>query len=247
MRRISAALLALLLALAAAPTAAAAAGMGPCQPETRDDFDKSLVCGSGDGAARVIRKTISPSKRLALAWRNTEAPPTVVPEDNDPNIELLIVRLKDGATLWKADGAFWDTGDTHINNVFEVATWSPDSRLLIETYDSRYSSDAVNVFALGANDVVTGPFDVLTALKIAVQAQMTGIKDADSYDFFMSLDQPMTIDNRGLLRATILMTLGKFGPVRTYTLTAQIARRGDALGVNVLSVALAHVDKGQSQ
>ncbi len=90
------------------------------------------------------------SKRLALAWRNTSAPPTVMPEQNDPNIKLLIVRLKDGATLWKADGAYWDTGDTHISNIFEVATWSPDSHLLIETYDSRYSSDAMNVFALGA-------------------------------------------------------------------------------------------------
>ena len=101
--------------------------------------------------------------------------------------------------------------------------------------------------ALGANDAVTGPFEVLTALKIAVQAQMTSVKDADSYYFFVSLDQPMTIDNRGLLRATILMTLGKFGPVRTYKLTARITRSGDALGVKVLSVALAHVDKGQSQ
>ncbi len=73
----------------------------------------------------MIQSTTSPSKRLALAWRNTSAPPTEVPEENDPKIELLIVRLKAGATLWKADGAYWDTGDTHVNNVFEKATWSP--------------------------------------------------------------------------------------------------------------------------
>ncbi len=43
------------------------------------------------------------------------------------------------------------------------------------------------------------------------------------------------------------MTLGKFGPVRTYKLTAEITRSGDALGVKVLSVALAQIDKGQSR
>ncbi len=243
MRRAFAVPIALMLAgLAAAPTAA---GMGPCRPEAREDIDKSLVCGSGDGAARVIRNTISPSKRLALAWRNSGAPPTVVPEENDPNLELVIVRLKDGVTLWKADGAYWDTGDTHINNIFEVATWSPDSRLLIETYDSRYSSDAVNLFAIGDNDVVTGPFDLLKVLGLAVRAQMKDVKDADGYDFFISLDRPMTIDNRGLIRATIVMSPGKFGPYRYYKMTAQIVRNGNALDAKVLSVALSHIDKLQ--
>ncbi len=121
------------------------------------------------------------------------------------------------------------------------------SRLLIEIYDSRHSSDAVNVFALGANDTVNGAFDVLTALKIAVHNQMAAIKDTDAYDLFISLDQPMKVQNSGLVRATIIMSLGKFGPVRYYKLAAQITRSGDALGVKVLSVALARVNKGQSR
>jgi hypothetical protein len=74
---------------------------------------------------------------------------------------------------------------------------------------------------------------------------MRGIKNADAYDFFISLDQPMTIDNRGLIRATIIMSLGKLGPYRYYKSTAQITRSGDALGIKVLSVALTRVDKGQ--
>ncbi len=240
MRRIIVALIA--LTLAGLGAAAARAGIGPCKPEDREDMEKSFVCGSGDGAARIIQKTISPSKRLALAWRNTGAPPTVVPEENDPDIELVIVRLKDGAILWKADGAYWDTGDTHINNVFEEATWSPDSRLLIETSDSRYSSDAVNLFAIGSDDAVTGPFDLLKVLAPAVRAQMKDVKDANGYDFFISLDQPMTIDNRGLIHATIIMSPGKFGPYRYYKMTAQITRRGGALGAKVLSVSLSHID-----
>lgn len=245
MRPIFAVLVAVTLAdFAATP---AAAGMGPCRPDDREGIDKSLVCGSGDGAARVIQDTVSPSKRLALAWRNTGAPPTVQPGEDDPDIELLIVRLKDGAILWKDKGTYWDTGDTHINNIFEKATWSPDSRLLVETFDSRFSSDAVNAFAIGANDAVIGPFDALKGLDGAVRAQMQGVKDAEHYDFFISLDRPMTVDNRGFLRATIIMALGKLGPVRYYKVTAQITRSGDALGVKALSVSLSHVDKGQGQ
>ncbi len=76
---------------------------------------------------------------------------------------------------------------------------------------------------------------------------MAGIKGADSYDFFVSLDQPMKVDNSGLVRATIIMNLGKFGPVRYYKLTAQITRSGDALGVKVFAVAPVRVDKGQSR
>jgi hypothetical protein len=57
-----------------------------------------LTCGQGDGAARVIDKTMSPSKRLALAWRSMDHPPTEPAEDYD-DLELLLIRLKDGAVL----------------------------------------------------------------------------------------------------------------------------------------------------
>ena len=81
----------------------APAEMGPCRPA---DFD--LICGSGDGAARTIIKTISPSKHLTFAWRLANRPPTDRPEENDPNLENLIVRIADGAVLAKSRGAYWD-------------------------------------------------------------------------------------------------------------------------------------------
>ncbi len=47
------------------------AEIGPCQP---DQFD-SFICGSGEGAARIIEDTLSPDKTLAFAWRNPKAAP----------------------------------------------------------------------------------------------------------------------------------------------------------------------------
>jgi hypothetical protein len=63
-------------ALLAASCASAWAGGGPCKP---DQF-YGLTCGDGPGAARVIDRTISPSKRLAFAWREPGKSPTEDPD-----------------------------------------------------------------------------------------------------------------------------------------------------------------------
>src|SRR5258708_27186019 len=100
--------------------------MAPAPPATFD-----LICGSGDGAARVIVKTISPSKRLAFAWRLANRPPIDRPEKSDPNLENLIVRIADGTVLAKSHGAYWDLS-TKIAKAYLITAWSPDSRLLVK-------------------------------------------------------------------------------------------------------------------
>jgi hypothetical protein len=202
--------------------------MGPCKP---DKFD-GLTCGSDNGAARVVDNTISPSKRLALAWRATGAPPTDQPGDYDDDIEVLIVRLADGGT-----------GDTHVNHVSEFATWSPDSRFVIDSLDGRYETDSADVYALAAGDAVSGPFDLLHVLDPAICAEMKSVKDADSCDIFISLKPAMTIDNDGLMHATVMMGLGKLGPERYYNVTAQIARGVSTLHAKALSVSLLRVER----
>jgi len=62
----------------------ASAETGRCVP----DGQGYLLCGNGAGAARAIAKTISPSRRLAFAWRFTNRPPTNRPEEDDPNLEI---------------------------------------------------------------------------------------------------------------------------------------------------------------
>jgi hypothetical protein len=70
------------------------AEMSPCKQDEKRDV---LICGSGNGAAIVIRDTPSPSRQIALAWRTPEAPPTEQP--NWDKIELLVLRAADGAVL----------------------------------------------------------------------------------------------------------------------------------------------------
>ena len=57
-----------LLAGAAFP---AMAELGPCKRDARE----TPLCGSGKGAARVVRNTMSPDKKFALAWRDPDKDP----------------------------------------------------------------------------------------------------------------------------------------------------------------------------
>jgi hypothetical protein len=78
----------------------AKAETGPCLP----DQSGGLTCGQGNGAARVVQGTISPSRRLAFARRSPSHPPTEDPTGDA--IESVLIRLSDGTVLWSTDGDY---------------------------------------------------------------------------------------------------------------------------------------------
>jgi hypothetical protein len=80
----------------------AVAELGPCKA----DAQQTPLCGSGKGAARVVHDTISTDKKFALAWRHPDKDPAAVTED-DSDLELLLIRLADGAVLAKADTEYF--------------------------------------------------------------------------------------------------------------------------------------------
>src|SRR5664280_1612684 len=110
----------------------ARAETGPCKP---DPFD-GLTCGDGPGAARVIAGTISPSKKIAFAWREPGRPPTDEPDIYQ--VESLLLWLHDGTALAISPGDYWDTGTVRANRYDFHAIWSPDSRFVIELLDFRW-------------------------------------------------------------------------------------------------------------
>jgi hypothetical protein len=76
----------------------AMAELGPCKRDARE----TLLCGTGKGAARVVRDTVSSDKKFALAWRDPDKDPDDVIED-DADLEFLLIRLADGVVLAKTD------------------------------------------------------------------------------------------------------------------------------------------------
>jgi hypothetical protein len=229
MRQIAVAVAMSLSALTSAPSNAAAE-MGPCTPATFD-----LICGSGDGAARVIVKTISPSKRLAFAWRLANRPPADRPEEGDPNLENLIVRIADGAVLAKSHGSYWDLS-TKIAKAYLITAWSPDSRLLVKV-DQRAGFASAELFSFSQDDSAIGPIELIKIIAPAVLAQMPGVKDTDNYQLVFASQPAMTVDDQGLLYAGVFTRDqdSMDGPV--YEVTMQITRAANSLDAKVVSVS----------
>lgn len=217
-----------LAALACAPLPAAAE-MGPCAPAVFD-----LMCGSGDGAARAIVKTISPSKRLAFAWRLADRPPNNRPEENDPNLENFVVRLEDGAVLAKSQGAYWDLG-SKIAKAYLMTAWSPDSRLLVKV-EQRAEFASAELFAFAADGAAMGPFDLAKVVEPAVLAKTKGAKDGKSLLVFTA-HPAMTIDDQGLMHAVVLIRRHDATDCETNDVTVHIARAAGSLDAKVVSVA----------
>lgn len=228
MRRGFAWVAALLMASTSAITAAEIGPLGACQP----DAHAGLTCGAGNGAARVIADSISPSRRLALAWRSPSGPPTEQPDEDD--IELLLMRLSDGAVLSRQKGAYWDTGESHANRLYAAAFWSPDSRLMVETYETRFSTDGMTVYAIGPDDKASAPLDLLKIFEPTVRARLRrAVKNEKSYVFSI---RRLTVDNRGLIRATVMTWVPKEGPSAAFDVTAMVARKGGALAARITSM-----------
>jgi hypothetical protein len=221
------ALSALTLCVSPAP-----AEMGPC---TLDGHESSY-CGEGNGAARIIPGTTSPSRQIALAWRLTDKPPTSPPAKDDPDLESLIVRVNDGAILAKSRGFYWHLGERYAPRQYLRAAWSPDSHLLIRTAGRVEVPDAVELFAF-ADESVSGPLDLVKIFDPVVRAQMKGVKTADEYLFRVTYRPGITIDDEGMIHASVYMERRESRDGPSYTLTAQVIHTADTFDAKVLSVS----------
>lgn len=212
----------------------ARAGVGPCQRDQRG----GLICGEGAGAARVVHETISPSQRLAFAWRSPDRPPTEQPDEGA--VESLLIRLSDGATLWRAEGIYWDIGTMHANRYNVAAAWSPNSRFVVETTDVRWWTHALRLFAIGASDKVL-VLDLKAIIEPVVRKYLPRVAKNGDFAIFGSADgeRPhLTIDDRGLIKALVLVSMPKHDPYVAvmFDVTFQAFQRNGQLGAREMSI-----------
>jgi hypothetical protein len=225
------ALIVVALAASVTPPLTARAVMGPCKA----DPEANLICGEGNGAARVIAKTISPSKRFALAWRLTNGPLSRQPNDHDPDVENVVVRIENGDVIVKTHGSYWENGVRQAKaNVF--AAWSPGEGFLVAGVEYN-DSETGEIFAFNERGAVIGPFDVVKAIEPAVRAEMMGVKDVDKYSLRFSYMPQITINDQGLMHASAFMSKDETDDDKIYEVTAQATQTAGTLSVKVLSVS----------
>ena len=218
-------------------SACAQAETGPCKP---DQFN-GLTCGEGAGAARVIPGTISPSKQIAFAWREPGKAPTEQPDIYQ--VESVLLWLHDGTALAISPGSYWDTGMARANRYDFHAIWSPNSRLVIELLDFRWSTEALRLYSLGEHGKPVLSLDLKPIMEHAVRKQLRKtVQNEASYAFEIQGDNSgepprLTIDNNGMIKARIEMQVpkGEYPEIHV-DLVFQVRERDGALEARPLSI-----------
>jgi hypothetical protein len=178
---------------------------------------------------------VSPDKRLAFAWRAPGAEPTDQP-DSDDTIELLLVRLADGAILAKAATQYWDTGETHANRLREQASWSPDSRIAVRALRQRFDTGSFDVFALTEKDAATT--DLLKIVEPALRARLEKkIGNTEAYVLSVDHADKIKVNNAGVIQAGVSLWHPKEGPEESYAVTLRITRSKEGLAAKIASIA----------
>lgn len=184
---------------------------------------------------------MSPSKQIAFAWREPGKAPTEEPDTYQ--VESVLLWLHDGTALAISPGDYWDTGTEHANRYGFHAIWSPNSRLVIELLDFRWSTETLRLYALGEHGKPVLSLDLKPIIELAVRRQLRKtVKSEASYAFEIQGDNSgepprLTIDNRGLIKARIEMQVPKEeNPEIFVDVVFQVRERDGALEARPLSI-----------
>ena len=223
-----------LLAGAALP---AMAELGPCKRDARE----TPLCGSGKGAARVVRNTMSPDKKFALAWRHPDKDPGDVTED-DTDLELLLIRLADGVVLAKGDTDYFRNPGVTANRREELAIWSPDSRMVIRQLDPRYGTEVFKLYRIGAGGALAGDIDLIKIVEPAMLAHLKQI-GRDPKDYTLSINSnASTLGNDGMLRFKVIMFVIKKEPEVDYKVEMKVTTGNAPLRARIIAIRHTHVE-----
>lgn len=229
--RLPALAIASLLAGAALP---AVAELGPCKRDARE----TPLCGSGKGAARVVRDTVSPDKKFALAWRDPDKDPGEVTED-DADLELLLIRLADGVVLAKTDTDYFRNPGVAANRREEFAIWSPDSRMVIRKLDVRYGTGEFTLYRIGPDGALAGNIDLTKIVEPAVRARLRQI-GRDPTDYMLLIGESK-LGNDGTLRFPVIMFVVKKQTEVDYKVEMKVAPGKAPLHARIVSIRKTHV------
>ena len=199
----------ILLIVGAAPALA-----GPCTPVEH----QTTVCDDGKQILRVIRESVSPSKRYAIAWSVTgdnamndleeDQPSADTPDDSSRSTENrdhvlnYLVRLSDGKALKVVDSRHF--GDRQRYNHFtHDVFWSPDERTVVQVTDWRFGSSVASAYRIGADDVLTDPLRLTPPTRRAAAALLKTPKerrDIAKADATFSIE---TVENDGTIKLAV--------------------------------------------
>jgi hypothetical protein len=216
----------------------AVAELGPCKA----DAQQTPLCGSGKGAARVVADTISPDKRFALAWRHPDMNPGDVTRDDASDLEILLIRLADGAVLAKADTEYFRNPGQNANRRDEYAIWSLDNRMVIRQYDIRFGTDVYRLYRIGADGALSGEIDLDKMIEDAIYARLQKIgRKREDYSMFYT-NNGSTLGNDGTLRFKVVAFIVKKDPEVDYDVVIKVTPGATPMRARIVKIVQTHAE-----
>ena len=105
--------------------------------------------------------------------------------------------------------------------------------LAIEAQDSKWSTDVLRLYAIGADDKVL-VFDLQKIIEPAVRTRLRQLGKKDRIYTF-SVEDP-TVDDSGVVRASALMQIPKQEGDLNFDVTLQVSQKNGALSAGDVSV-----------
>jgi hypothetical protein len=114
---------------------------------------------------------------------------------------------------------------------------------MVNTFEERFGTPTVGLYAFGRNDEVTGPFNLQEMMARAARGHLNPRARSDTRYSFWVFNDRLRIDNHGLVHAPVMLWVPKDGPERDLDMTLQIMPTAAGLGAKVLSVRPARTER----
>lgn len=229
-----------LMTVAVFSAAALAQPVSPCKP---DDVG-TLTSLKGKSELRVIRGTLSPGKRYAIAWATEEGKSgkdyELITHDDykaryaGGDSETFLVRLGDAKVLTELKGEH--LGDqARYNHRIARAIWSLDEGWMIAVNDEKWDTSHADAYHFGTGGV-SAPLDLLKVCLAAEHRYFERTPIKGSFDNYAQSLNVKSVANDGTMAALCQMQVIKEDDAYSFAIHVKLAATGNALTAKIQSV-----------
>jgi hypothetical protein len=218
-----------------------------CKPIQRE----TIVCNDGPRILRIIRQSISPSKRYAVGWSIEGGKKAIadLEEDQRPADEPVgrsystenrdhvwnyLVRLSDGKVLKKLTGRHFGDRERY-NHYTHQMFWSPDEKSFVQVTNWRFGTSFASAYRIGPDDRVSDPVALIPIARRGAVSRLNEPKDTAYLTKADATVDITAIENNGTVKLSVGFAAPK-EPSIDFNMTMKLKPTGRALSADVTSV-----------
>ena len=201
----------------------------------------TTVCRDGERELRIIRNSISPSRQYGVAWE--ALPDAVLKEDSDGSkwtdggrADTFLIRLSDGRPIAKLAGEH--LGDhARYNHTEAVVAWSPDGRYVAILNQSKWTTDAAEMYRVSETGVPSKPLRLMPVCAGAPRHEVARRRHKGDGGYTPSMDVA-AVRNDGTITARCAMQVVKDGDYFAMGIRAKVVADRNGLKAQVTETRL---------